>query len=195
MPEEELETQELKQNLEEVNEHAHGAAPTHWIRWLSLSTAVIAVVAAIASLESGSYADEAIVRKNDAILHQSKADDAWGYYQAKGIEAAIYGTQAESAPTPDLASQWRSNAQRELQERTDARHTAEQEAQAVARADEESQHDLHVHHHFAKSVTVFQVAIALSAIAALARKRVMWWISLGFGLVGTALFAVGFLPS
>lgn len=103
MPEDEVETRELKENLDDVHEHAREQADTPWIRWLSLSTAVIAVVAAIASLESGSYANEALLRKNDAVLHPSKADDAWAYYQAKGIEAAIYGTQAESARAPELA--------------------------------------------------------------------------------------------
>jgi hypothetical protein len=195
MPEDEIETQELKENLDEVHEHAHAhAAHTPWITWLSLSTAVIAVIAAIASLESGSYANEALIRKNDAILHQSKADDAWGYYQAKGIEAALYGTQAESARTPELAGQWRTSAQRELQERAEARHTAEEEVHAVAEADEQSEHFLHVHHEFAKSVTIFQVAIALSAIAALTRRRFMWWVSLTFGVAGVAFFAIGLLP-
>jgi hypothetical protein len=204
MPEEEIETQELKENLDEMHEHAehaehaHGpgahAAHTSWITWLSLSTAVIAVIAAIASLESGSYANDAIVRKNDAILHQSKADDAWGYYQAKGIEAAVYGTQAESARTPELAAQWRTTSQRELQERAEAKHTAEEEVHAVAEADELSEHALHTHHQFAKSVTIFQVAIALSAIAALTRRRAMWLVSMTFGVAGVVFFALGFLP-
>lgn len=42
-------------------------------------------------------------------------------------------------------------------------------------------------------MTVFQGAIALSAIAALARKRLMWWVSLALGAAGVGLFAFGFL--
>src|ERR1700730_13773622 len=99
MPEEGIETQELKEKLEEMQEReAHErdrAAP--WTTWLSLSTALIAVLAAIAARESGSYANDATLQKNDAVLHQSKADDAWAYYQAKGIEAAVYATHAEEA--------------------------------------------------------------------------------------------------
>jgi hypothetical protein len=206
MPEDEIETQELKESLEEVHEHAHGEhahgghahggehAKVGWITWLSLSTAVIAVIAAIASLESGSYANEAIVLKNDAVLHQSKADDAWAHYQAKGIEAAIYGTQSEGARTPELAAKWRATAEREEEARADAKRTAEEEEHAVETADRGSEHSLHVHHQFAKSITIFQVAIALSAIAALTRKRAVWWVSLTFGAVGVVFFALGLLP-
>ena len=194
MPEEGFETQELKENLEEAQEHAHGhgegkGAP--WLTWLSLSTAIIAVLAAIASLESGSYANDAIVAKNDAVLHQSKADDAWAHYQAKSVETVIYATQAEQATRPDLTARWRGEAEREKSERDEIRKSAGEEEKAVEESNHESEHDLHVHHQFAKSVTIFQVAIALAAIAALTRKKVMWWVSLGLGAVGAAFFVLG----
>jgi Domain of unknown function (DUF4337) len=192
MPEEEIETQELKEKLEEAQEHAHhvrGGAP--WITLLSLSTAIIAVLAAVAALESGSHANAAIVEKNDAVLHQSKADDAWAYYQAKGVEAVVYATQAEGASRPELSTRWRSEAEREKTERAEARKSAEEEEKLVTEMNEKSEHSLHVHHQFAKSVTIFQVSIALSAIAALARRKPMWWVSLAVGAAGAAFFVVG----
>src|ERR1700730_13789280 len=119
MPEDGFETQELKEKLEEARENAEEAREASpWITWLSLSTAIIAVLAAIAALESGAYSNDAIVEKNDAVLHQSKADDAWAYYQAKGVEAVIYATQAEGASRPELAARWRADAEREKAERT-----------------------------------------------------------------------------
>jgi hypothetical protein len=42
-------------------------------------------------------------------------------------------------------------------------------------------------------VTIFQVSIALSAIAALARRQFVWWVSLAVGAAGVALFVVGTL--
>jgi len=76
MPEEGLETQELKESLEQAAEHAEGhqeGKGPAWILQLSLSTALIAVFAAIAALQSGSYANDAIVQKNESILNQSRA--------------------------------------------------------------------------------------------------------------------------
>ena len=58
---------------------------------------------------------------------------------------------------------------------------------------EESSHSLHLHHQFAKSVTIFQVSIALSAIAALTRRKAMWWLSLLLGGGGVVFFVLGFV--
>ena len=191
MPEEGLETQDLKERLEEAQEHAHHARDP-WVTWLSLSTAIIAVLAAIAALQSGSFANDAIVEKNDAVLHQSKADDAWAHYQAKGVEAVVYETQAEGAARPELAARWRAESEREKTERAEIRRGAQEEEKRVTEMDSRSEHSLHVHHEFAKSVTISQVAIALAAIAALTRRKAMWWVSLGLGAVGAAFFVMGF---
>jgi len=192
MPEEGLETQELKEKLEEAAEAGEGSAPG-WTLWLSLSTAILAVLAAIASLQSGAWANEAIVSKNDAVLHQSKADDIWAHYQAMGVKAVVYATQAEGAVSPELASKWRAEADRERAGQHDARAEAEKEEELARKMDEASAHDLHLHHRFATSVTIFQVSIALAAIAALTRRRTMWWVSLAAGVAGAAQFIVGWL--
>jgi len=52
MPEEGLETAEIRERLEEAREHAHGhggGGTAPWIMALSLSTAILAVLAAVAS--------------------------------------------------------------------------------------------------------------------------------------------------
>jgi hypothetical protein len=186
MPEEGIETQELKEKLDESEEHVHGGkAGAPWILWLSLSTAIIAVLAAIASLESGAYANDAIVQKNDAILHQSKADDAWSYYQAKGIKAVVYETQSDP--------KWHDAAEKEKKAQEELRAQAEKEQDAVKEMDEKSEQSLHVHHQFAKSVTISQIAIALAAIAALTRRKPVWWVSLAAGAFGAWFFILGFL--
>jgi hypothetical protein len=47
---------------------------------------------------------------------------------------------------------------------------------------------MHQHHRFANSVALFQVAIALGAVAALTRVRPVWYASIVVGLSGAALF-------
>jgi hypothetical protein len=192
MPEEGLETQELKEKLEEAAERAEGAASA-WTLWLSLSTAILAVLAAIASLQSGAWANEAIVSKNDAVLHQSKADDAWSHYQAMGIKAVVYATQAEAAASAELAKKWKGEADREKGGQKDAKAEAEKEEALVKEMDEASERSLHLHHHYAISVTIFQVSIALAAIAALTRRKLMWWVSLAAGAAGAVQFILGLL--
>src|SRR5713226_3747516 len=95
MPEDELETSELKEKLEESIERVEaGEARARWIVYLSFSTALIAVLAAIAALESGTYSNEALLLKNEALLAQTKASDQWAYYQAKSVKGTIYAAQA-----------------------------------------------------------------------------------------------------
>src|SRR5207253_10666486 len=66
---------------EEIHHHAeHGGPP--WISWVALSTAILAVLAAIAGLLSGSHA-------NEAMMKQIESADQWAFYQAKGIKAVV----------------------------------------------------------------------------------------------------------
>jgi Domain of unknown function (DUF4337) len=192
MPEEGIETQELQDKLEEARENAEEQrAP--WLTWLSLSTAVLAVLAAVASLESGDHANEAIVLKTDATLTQSAADDAWSFYQAKSMEEDMYRALLPLAPRPEVAAEWTKEAMDESVKKAEQKAEAQRLAGEVKAADGESRHHLELHHRFAKSVTIFQVAIALAAIAALARKRWLWWISLAVGALGAAFLVFGFL--
>lgn len=202
MPEEGLETHELREKLEEATEHAHGEGghgnshnhKNPWLVHLSLSTALIAVLAAIAALLSGSYANDAIVEKNDAVLHQSKASDEWAYFQAKGVKLGVYAAQADAieATNPETAAKFREKAKRYEEEQKEIEKRAREEEAKVEEQNHESQHSLHIHHQFAKAVTVFQVAIALSAIGALTRRKSMWFVSLAVGLVGIFFFLQGF---
>ncbi|HXL73292.1 MAG TPA: DUF4337 family protein, partial [bacterium] len=63
-----------------------------------------------------------------------------------------------------------------------------------AKKDEDSSED-HLKHHesLAHSVTLFQVAIAMGAIAALTRRKMFWFVSMGFGVIGLVFFVLGFL--
>ncbi|MGE5412995.1 MAG: DUF4337 family protein, partial [Syntrophomonadaceae bacterium] len=54
----------------------------------------------------------------------------------------------------------------------------------------ESEHLLHTHHGFAYAVAIFQVSIALGAVAALTRSRPVWLGSLALGASAIILVAV-----
>jgi hypothetical protein len=78
------------------------------------------------------------------------------------------------------------------------RYAAEQEAIAEKAREkekerdhrsEEADHLLHHHHRYASSVAFFQVAIALGAVAALTRNRLVWLGSLAVGVVGIGVAA------
>ncbi len=150
--------------------------------YLSLSTAIIAVLAAIASLESGSLSNDALLFKNQAVLLQAQASDQWAYYQAKGIKGVLYSLNGN-----------KSEGERYKKEQEGIQEKARELEERVKQANEQASERLENHHLFALSVTLFQVAIALSAIAAIMRRKPLWWIGLGLGVFGLVYFIRGFL--
>jgi Domain of unknown function (DUF4337) len=206
MPGEGLETHELREQLEETRERAEHAGHGHghgdgegggarWILYLSLSTAIVAVFAAIASLQSGANESHALLEKNEAVLAQSQAGDKWAHFQAKSTKGALYEVQkvvADGSANPTLAATLKAEAERYDREKELIAKEAEKLTEKVKEHDEQGERFFHKHHRFALAVTIFQVSIALSAIAALARKQALWWVSIAVGFVGFAYFALGF---
>jgi hypothetical protein len=196
VPEESLETGELQEKLDEALERAEEAgeerASPKWTLQLSLSTALVAVVAAIASLQAGSLANRAILLKNEAVLAQAKASDQWAYYQAKGIKGIIYQVQADSlAGASARAQKYRAEAKRYKDEQAELKVQGDEIEAKVKENNEEAEHLLHRHHRFALSVTFFQVSIALAAIASLTRRKGLWYVGLVIATVGLLFFLRG----
>ena len=55
-----------------------------------------------------------------------------------------------------------------------------------------SAHSLEHHHRFAYAVTMFQVSIALAAVAALSRQKAIWLVGLMISMMGIVYFLDGF---
>jgi hypothetical protein len=196
MPEDDFETTELKERLEETTENALEAAehPSRWVVYLSFTTAIVAVFAAIAALESGSYANEALLQKNEAVLAQAKASDQWAYYQAKSVKSTIYATQATAfkSSNPDLAAKAQQEAERYATEEAEISKAAKELEKEAHQETELSGRSLEHHHRFAYAVTMFQVSIALAAVAALSRQKAMWLVGLMISGLGIVYFLDGF---
>jgi hypothetical protein len=161
---------------EEIHHHAqHSGVP--WISWVALSTAILAVLAAIAGLLAGMYA-------NEAMMSQIQASNQWAYFQAKSIKASLLEaktTLAETATEKDKEK---------------AAQYQEEQAEIKAEAEHkegEAKSNFHKHEIFARAVTMFQIAIAIAAISALTRRRRFWFVSLAFGAGGLVFLVLGWL--
>src|SRR5712671_1647504 len=152
---------------EEIHHHAeHGGPP--WISWVALSTAILAVLAAITGLLSGKHA-------NEAMMEQIRASDQWAYYQAKSIKASVL--DAKMTLTDTASEKDKEKAEQYKEEQAEIKREAE-EKEGGARS------NFHKHEIFARGVTMFQIAIAIAAISALTRRRSFWVVSLVFGAFG-----------
>ena len=159
--------------LEHLHEHVKDSAEHSgdpWISWVALSTAVLAVLAAIAGLLSAHHV-------NEAMMNQIEASDQWSYYQAKSIKASVLDAKMSLAGTANESD--RSKYDRYEKEQEQVKSEAER-MEAAAKS------NFHKHEVFARGVTMFQIAIAIAAISALTRKRRFWIVSLLFGAAGCA---------
>jgi hypothetical protein len=191
---------ELEREFDRLQESVHEAAEEEqegrrFLRSVSLTTALIAVVAALAALEAGSTINEALLKKNASIAASTEAFDGWAQYQAKGIKAAVLSTQKQILISLDRVPQPSIDADLARYQKEQAEISAANRKLEKASRDEEegAEHLTHRHHRFAASVALLQIAVALSAIAALARNRGMWLLSLAIAAAGAAVFADGFL--
>jgi hypothetical protein len=156
---------------EKINDEARERKEEkRWSLWVAVSTALFAVLAAIASLFAGHYS-------NEALIEQIKASDQWAYYQAKSIKLAVVTYAAK----PDPAAAAKLNGD----EATIQSQAREKEAN--------SEHLLQKHVVLARAVTLFQIAIAISAISIVASKRFLWVIAVVTSAAALVFFVTGLL--
>jgi hypothetical protein len=158
-----------EQAQEDIHHHAHD---TRWTMAVALSSAILAALAAVTALMSGHHS-------NEAMIEQLQASDQWGYYQAKGIKAAVLNAKVQ------MLQAMGKNIGGPDQEKTEQYKNDQAEIQEKAKELEESA-KIHLTRHLtlARGVTLFQVAIAIAAISVLTRRRRFFYVSLGFGLCG-----------
>ena len=185
--------EEFQENLKDQRQEQK--EESGFLKMASLSTAIIAVIAALATLQSGSTVNEALSKKNDAAVAISKASDQWAFYQAKGIKATVIESQRSTLTAlgktiPESTNQ---EIDRYKKEQTGIKQTAEKYEKESEQLTKESEHLLSQHHGYAFSVAILQISVALSAIAALTKNRPMWIMSLVVASAGTFLAANSFM--
>ena len=153
----------------------------NWITWLALTTAAMAVFAALTTLYIGKYSAK-------AILSQGQETNQWGYYQAKSIKGYLYETQLERLELERLSDgQKNKDVASDKREKTIAHY-----AETIKRYDTEKAEIKGKAEDFAKqkvvaqdragnygySLIFLQAAIMLSSVAAITKKKPLWYFGL-----------------
>ncbi len=186
----EVDTDKLRETIDEEIEKEGSKL----LRAVALTTAILAALAAIASLKAGATVNEALALKTEATRLQAEASDQWAYYQAKGLKATVTEVSRntwialDKTPPDELAKSEERYAEDQKKSMEKAKELEKQRDEKGAEAD----HLMHDHHFFAQSVALLQVSIALGAVAALTRKRAVWAGSLLLGALGAGVFAYAF---
>ena len=186
----EVDTDKLRETIDEEIEKEGSSL----LRTVALTTAILAALAAIASLKAGGTVNEALALKTESTRLQAEASDQWAYYQAKGLKATVTEVSRntwialDKTPPEDLAK----NEERYAEDQRKSMDKAKELEKQRDDKNAESDHLMHRHHFFAQSVAWLQVSIALGAVAALTRKGVVWAGSVVLGLAGAGFFAYAF---
>ncbi|MCA1596787.1 MAG: DUF4337 domain-containing protein, partial [Chloroflexi bacterium] len=161
----EVETKELQETLEELHrereERQEEEQRSSWTRYIALSTALMAVLAAVAALLSSSLVNEALIERQTAAIEQAKASDAYSYYQAKGIKSVVSGAIAdeltEMGRAGAVVARLRSDQKRYVSKQATSLKEGKQHEALRDESISRSERLLSQHHVFAYAVTLIQV--------------------------------------
>jgi hypothetical protein len=168
-------------------EHAaeHGATDRFSGR-IAVMTAILATVGAMFSYQGGATQANAQLAKNDAAIRKTEAANQWNYYQAKSNKQNLSEVAAVLVPA-DRQEGYRSEVARYKGEKAEIQKTAERLEAESKDFDAKSDALMHEHHRWAQATTFLQIAIALSAIALLTRRKWLQWGVYGVATAGAVL--------
>ncbi len=165
-----------------------------WVGGVALSTAVIAVFAAVTTLYVGKYSSR-------AVLYKAEESNQWAYFQAKSIKGHTYEIQGDRLEIEILAADgravpaaarkyeetlaaYRANVQRYEKEKAEIKAQAETYGKQGRIAQERAGD-------FGYGLIFLQISIMLSSVAALTRKKGLWYLGLAAVIGGVFFFLDG----
>ena len=183
-------TTEHLEHREHAEHAAHSGDPL--IVKVSVTIAILAVVAAsigsLETIESGG----AISKKSESVLLQNQATDRWSYFQAQSIKRNMY--EIAGAASPERAAAYADKARQYETESAAIKAEAEALGRHSDELLEQGEHRETRHHILTVGVTMLHVAIAVATIAIIARgRRWPWYTSIVLGAVGSAVAAYAYL--
>jgi uncharacterized UPF0160 family protein len=177
----------------EVEHVAHHGGDSFTSR-LAVLTAVLSTIGAIFGYMGGHSQNAALLYKNEAAIQKTAASNQWNYYQAKSNKQNL--SELSVTLTSGEAQQKSIKAvERYNREKEEIKADAEKLEEKAKLANEKSDQEMHVHERWALATTLIQVAIALSAITLLTRKR--WMLSTVYcaTAIGLGVGVMGYLHS
>ena len=159
---------------------------------VAVLTAIISTVGAIFGYMGGHSQNAALLLKNEAAIQKTSAANQWNYYQAKSNKQNL-AELSVTLTTGEAQEKFKAAIERYKKEKEEIKVEADKlEAEAKA-SDEHSNQEMHVHERWALATTLIQIAIALSAITLLTRKRWMLVGVYGASALGLAAGVMGYL--
>jgi preprotein translocase subunit SecG len=151
-----------------------------WQGWLALSTAIMAVLAALTTLYMGKFSSR-------AIMAQGQESDQWAYYQAKSIKGHTFETNKKTLEllyltqkglSPEAAAEYKNTLNKygeEVKRYEGEKKEIKEKAEGTAKVKIKAQE---MGGDFAYALIFLQIALMLSSIASLTKRHYLWYIAL-----------------
>ena len=167
-----------------------------WLNYLALTTVILAVCATLSTFKGGGFSTR-------SVMSQSQASDQWAFYQAKSLKSYIYQMQKEtlelrlldlSKSTPEGEANTLKEKIADYKKKIEKYEQEKSEIQEKAKQLESIRDESQKHSQaFGVAIIFLQIAILLSSIAGLLKKKMVWYGGMATGLVGLFYFLDGFL--
>jgi len=178
-----LEEMEAHEGAERAAEAAEGR--NSLLSQVTLTIAIMAVVAAIGGSLEEMEGDKTIGAKNDAVLAQNQATDTWNEFEAKSTKRNLYALfQDQGGPkAADYAKEVAKNVvdQAKLKKKAEGYEAARDAAGEHAEVHERR------HGRLTIASTLLHMAIAIATLSIILNKRWPWLTSLALAAVGLGL--------
>jgi len=167
-----------------------------WTDYLAITTVIIAVCATLSTFKGGGYSTK-------SLMNQTQASDQWSFYQAKSMKGYMFqmqkdnleierATVAETKASSELLLKY-DNKIADCTKKIDKYEKEQADIKVKAAKFESDRDDCKLHStEFGIAVIFLQISILLSSIAALSKKKFVWYFSICLGLIGIVYFIDGF---
>ncbi len=166
-----------------------------WLNYLALTTVIFAVCATLSTFKGGGFSTK-------SVLAQSQASDQWSFFQAKSIKGYLYELQKDKLDVelktgiqklqPSAKAEYEKKIEsysKKIAKYEEEKDRIEKDAKRLENQRDEAQKHSQA---FGMAVIFLQIAILLSSIAALLKKKAVWILGVLTGLLGIVYFANGF---
>ena len=167
-----------------------------WMGQVAVLTGLLAALAGYLTVRTNLFTNDSIYESNQAVLSQARASDAWAEYQANSIKARIVETQLLA---PGLTAPNKQELNKQDDELRTRQPTNKQDAE-----NNETQRNEHLANSLKRreqkdlleyAGMAAQLGIALASVAALTRRREVFYIGIGAGAISVFITAYAMIES
>jgi hypothetical protein len=178
----------MPDELSELQENAEHGRENPSLAPISVTMAILAVCVAVVSL-LGHRAH------TEELLLQNRATDQWSYYQAKNIRRHNYEMGVDLLSMMEFKDKAQADKVREKYQKEAERYTKEQaEIEEQAKdLEKDSALEQRKSNRFDLGEVSLEIALVISSLALLSRKRLYWFLGIASGLAGLGVATTGFL--